>query len=133
MIARAGDRMSGRPWAVPLSLVGIGAIVLAAEAADGDWAAGLVWFAVLAGTAALLAFGGRSEAVRLARGDGADEREALIDQRAMAFAGGVLVTALTGALLVEVIQDDDPGAYVWILAVGGAAYAAAWLWLRWRS
>jgi hypothetical protein len=87
MIARADDRMSGRPWAVPLSLVGIGAIVLVA---DGDWAPAWSGFAVLAGVAALPALGGRAEVVRLARGDGADEREALIDQRAMAFAGGVL-------------------------------------------
>ncbi len=48
----------------------------------------------------------------------------------MAFAGTVLVTALTGALLVELIQGDDPAAYIWILAVGGVAYAAALLWLR---
>jgi len=55
MIERIGDRMSGRSWAVPLSGVAIGAILLGAEAADGDWAAGLVWFAVLALPAALLA------------------------------------------------------------------------------
>ena len=88
---------------------------------------------MLAGVAALLASGGRSEAVRLARGDGADQREALIDQRAMAFSGGVLNTALTGALLVELIRATTRGAYVWILAVGGAAYAGALLRLRRRS
>lgn len=83
MIERIGDRMSGRSWAVPLSGVAIGAILLGAEAADGDWAAGLVWFAVLALPAALLAFGGRFEAVRQARGEGGDERDLMIDSRAM--------------------------------------------------
>jgi hypothetical protein len=125
--------MSGQSWAVPLSGLALGAILLGAEAADGDWVAGLVWFALLAVPAALLLLGGRFEAVRQARGEGGDEREQLIDQRAMAFTGVVLVVALTGALLVELVQGDDPRAYVPVLAVGGLAYLAAWLWLRWRS
>ena len=133
MIERIGDRMSGRSWAVPLSGVAIGAILLGAEAADGDWAAGLVWFAVLALPAALLAFGGRFEAVRQARGEGGDERDLMIDNRAMAFAGIVLVVALTGAVLAELVQGDSALPYVPILAVGGGAYVIAWAWLRWRS
>ena len=72
--------MSGRPWAVPLSVVAIGAILLGAEAADGDWAAGLAG-------CVLGASGARFEAVRQARGEGGDERERMIDTRAMAFAG----------------------------------------------
>ncbi len=133
MIERMGDRMSGQTWAVPLSGIALGAILLGAEAADGDWVAGLVWFALLAVPAALLLLGGRFEAVRQARGEGGDEREVMIDQRAMAFAGIVLVVALTGAVLVELVQGDNPLPYVPILAVGGAAYVAAWAWLRWRS
>ena len=133
MIERVGDRMSGRSWAVSLSTVAIGTILLAAEAADGDWAAGLVWFALLAVPAAALVFGGRFEAVRQARGDGGDERDEMIDNRAMAFAGVVLVVALTGAVLAELVQGDSALPYVPILAVGGAAYVAAWVWLRWRS
>jgi hypothetical protein len=50
-----------------------------------------------------------------------------------AFAGIVLVVALTGALLVELLQGDDPRPYIPILAVGGLAYVAALLRLRWRS
>ncbi|HEX2506704.1 MAG TPA: hypothetical protein VHK23_00175 [Miltoncostaeaceae bacterium] len=41
--------------------------------------------------------------------------------------------ALTGALLVELLQGDDPRPYIPILAVGGLAYVAALLRLRWRS
>jgi hypothetical protein len=54
----------------------------------------------------------------------------MIDQRAMAFAGIVLVVALTGAALVELVQGDSPLPYVPILAVGGLAYVVAWAWLR---
>ena len=95
-------------WATVLSLVAIGAVALAVEAADGDLAIGLVWFAVLGGLGALLAFGGRFESVRVARGDGGDERDTLIERTAMAAAGTVLVIALTTALVVELVRDGDP-------------------------
>jgi len=57
----------------------------------------------------------------------------MIDSRAMAFAGIVLVVALTGAVLAELVQGDSALPYVSILAVGGGAYVIAWAWLRWRS
>jgi hypothetical protein len=60
MIERIGDRVSGRAWAVPLSSIAIGAVLLGAYAAGGDWVAGLVWFGLLAGSGALLVFGRRS-------------------------------------------------------------------------
>ena len=120
-----------RTWTPALSLVAIGGIVLAAEAADGDVASGLGWFAALAILGAILAFGARYEAVRTARGEGGDERDELIETRAMAFAGTVLVTALTGAVLAALLQGDDPSPYTWILAAGGVAFVGAWAWL-WR-
>ena len=120
-------------WATTLSLVAIGAVALGVEAADGDLAAGLVWFGILGGLGALLAFGGRFESVRVARGDGGDERDTLIERTAMAVTGTVLVIALTAALVVELVRDGDPDRYFPILAVGGVTYAAVWTWLRWRS
>ena len=51
----------------------------------------------------------------------------------MAFAGTVLVTALTGAVLAALLQGDDPSPYTWILAAGGVAFVGAWAWLRRRS
>jgi hypothetical protein len=50
-----------------------------------------------------------------------------------AFAGIVLVVALTGALPVELVQGDEPHPDIPILAMGGLAYVAALLRLRWRS
>jgi hypothetical protein len=120
-------------WATTLSLVAIGAVALGVETADGDLAAGLVWFGILGGLGALLAVGGRFESVRVARGDGGDERDTLIERTAMAVTGTVLVIALTAALVVELVRDGDPSRYFPILAVGGVTYAAAWTWLRWRS
>ena len=115
---------------MPLVPVALGAVILVAEAADDDLASGLGWFAVLAAVGALLAFGGRFQAVRDARGDGEDEREAMIGSRAMAAAGTAMILALTGAIVFELARGDSPSPYVWVLAVGGATYAVALLALR---
>ncbi len=117
-------------WLFSLVPVGLGAVILAAEATNGDLAEGLVWFAVLAVLGALLAFGGRFEAVRLARGDGEDERDAMINTRAMAAVGTVLTIVLTGAIVFQLARGDDPSPYTQIMAVGGAAYVASLLVLR---
>jgi hypothetical protein len=115
---------------IPLVTAGIAGVIFAAEAIDGDVVSGLVWFAVLAAAGALLAFGGRFESVRLARGDGEDERDAALNTRAMAVAGLVLVLVLTGAIVFELARGNDPSPYTQVLAAGGAAYAIALLVLR---
>jgi hypothetical protein len=83
--ASVPDRWRTR-WLVPAVIVGLGGVILAAEAIDGDLTSGLVWFAVLTALGGLHAFGGRFEAVRQARGE-EDEREAMINTRAMAWRG----------------------------------------------
>ena len=118
------------PRLMPLVPVALGAVILVAEAADDDLASGLGWFAVLAAVGALLAFGGRFQTVREARGDGEDEREAMIGSRAMAAAGTAMILALTGATVFELARGDSPTPYIWVLAVGGATYAFALLALR---
>jgi hypothetical protein len=114
-------------------IVGLGGVILAAEATDGDLTSGLVWFAVLAVLGALHAFGGRFEAVRLARGEEEDEREAMINTRALALAGTVLVIVLTGCIVFELARGESPSPYTQLMAVGGVTYAAALLVLRRRS
>jgi drug/metabolite transporter (DMT)-like permease len=111
----------------------IGAAILAAEAANGDLSEGLVWFAVLAAAGALLAFGGRFESVRLARGDGEDEREAMINERAMAATGLLLMVALTAVIVYQLARGDDTRPYIYLTAIGGATYVAALLLLHRRS
>jgi hypothetical protein len=120
-------------WLAPTVPVVIGGAVLAAEATDGDLVEGLVWFAVLAAAGALLAFGGAFESVRLARGDGEDEREAMLGERAMAAAGLVLIIALTAVIVFQVARGDDPSPYTYLAAIGGASYAAALVVLHRRS
>jgi hypothetical protein len=112
--------------------VGLGGVILAAEATDGDLTGGLVWFAILAALGALQAFGGRFAAVRQARGEEEDEREAMINTRAMALAGTVLVIVLTGCIVFELARGESPSPYTQLMAIGGATYATALLVLRRR-
>jgi hypothetical protein len=117
-------------WLVPLAPALLGAVILVAEAGDDDLAEGLAWFATLSAVAALLAFGGRWQAVRDARGDDEDERDAIIGTRAMAAAGTATILALTGAVVFELARGENPSPYLGVLAVGGAVYAVALLALR---
>lgn len=129
--AAVPDRWRGR-WLMPAVTVGLGGVILVAEAMNDDLTSGLVWFAVMAALGALLAFGGRFESVRQARGDDEDEREAMINTRAMALAGMVLVIVLTGCIVFELVRGEDPSPYVQLIAAGGATYAVALLVLQRR-
>ncbi len=129
--ASVPDRWRSR-WAMPAVTVGLGGVILVAEVMNENLTSGLVWFAVLAALGALYAFGGRFEAVRQARGEEEDEREWLINTRAMALAGTVLVVLLTGAIVFELARGEDPSPYTQLMAVGGASYAIALLVLRRR-
>ncbi|HEX8104238.1 MAG TPA: hypothetical protein VF533_16595 [Solirubrobacteraceae bacterium] len=120
-------------WWMPLFALSLGGLLLGAMAVGGDTAGGLKGFAVLAAVAAVFAFGGRSDTVRGLGGPGRDERWAMIDLRASAFAGLVLVTVLAGAWLWELAHGDDGSPYGQVMAVGGLGYVAAVAFLRWRS
>ncbi len=81
-------------WVVPaLALLG-GAAYLLANWFGGNLALGLVMFAVMVAYAAVLVLGGRSELIRLLRGQPIDERYRAFDLRASALAGGILLVAL---------------------------------------
>lgn len=57
----------------------------------------------------------------------------MINQRAMAFAGTVLVLVLIGGWVVELARGNDGSPYSEVFAGGVVAYFAAALWLRSRS
>jgi hypothetical protein len=83
--------------------------------------------------AALFLFGSRSETLRGLGGPGRDERWAMIDTRATAFAGAVLIGAVIALWLWEVAHGRDANPYAPLGAVAGLAYVVAVAWLRWRS
>jgi hypothetical protein len=130
------DRRATRNrWLVPGLGVLLGLVLFAAQAARGEVRAGLVSLAILTGYAAVLAvLAGRSETFSLLRGDSVDERADLIQQRALAFTGGVLVVVLVVGFLVQVARGaDDAITWAGLGAVGGLSYAGALAVLSRRS
>ena len=120
-------------WLQPVLAVILGLGVLVAFWAGGDLATGLVGFGIMAAFGLLLLLGGRSDMLRGMRGDGRDERWAMIDLRATALAGLVIITAIIVAFLVEIARGHDGSPYTWLGALGGVAYLAGLFIGRWRS
>jgi hypothetical protein len=118
---------------MPLFSLALGATVFAALAVGGAPDDGLKSFAVFVVVAAVFWFGGRSDTLRGLGGPGRDERWSMIDLRASAFAGGVVVLALSVAWLWELAEGDDGSPYGQVMAIGGLSYVAAVAFLRWRS
>jgi hypothetical protein len=107
-------------WLVPLWSVALGLVVLGAMSIGGQVAWGFVPLGIAFG-ALVLVMGGRSETVRGLRGDGRDERFALMDMRAHAFTGLVLTAAVIVAFLVKVANRHSGAPYSWLGAIAGLA------------
>jgi multisubunit Na+/H+ antiporter MnhB subunit len=127
------DRWRSSQWLMPLVNLVLGGAILVARAMEDDLTGGLIWFAIFAAVAALYAVGGRSEPAREALGELQDERDEMINTRALAAAGLVLIVALTGCVLFELARGHDPSPYTQLVAGGGATYAVTLLILRRRS
>jgi hypothetical protein len=130
--ARAGVRSRwGSRWLVPLVPVALGCVILVAAATTGHVLSGLVWFAVLAALSALAAIATRFEVGRQVgrrgRGRAKDEREAIINTRAMSIAGTMLVIAITGCAAVTLARGESTSPYTALLAVGGISYVIAFV------
>ena len=57
----------------------------------------------------------------------------MIDVRASAYAGGVVIVAIIGAWLYEAANGRDASAYGRLGALAGLAYVGAVVWLQRRS
>ena len=120
-------------WFMPAFSVFLGLLMLAAFWIGGRPGDGLGALAVMAAVGALFLFGGRSETLRGLGGPGRDERWAMIDLRATAFAGIVTILVIIGAWLVEIARGGDGNPYGALGAVAGLAYIVGVALLRWRS
>ena len=120
-------------WLMPAFSLALGAAILTAFWLGGDPRQGVWSFLALAGVGALFLFGSRSETLRGLGGPGRDERFALIDTRATAFAGTVVILFLIGLWLHEIAGGRDGAPYGNLMAVGGMAYVIGVVWQRARS
>jgi hypothetical protein len=119
-------------WALPAFAVAMGLVMAVAETVGGDPHGGAIALVVMSAFAALLAFGGRSETVRILRGEH-DERAALIDLRATAFTGLVLIVAIIGAFTVQVARGYSGEPFTALGSLAGVAYLGALAVIRRRS
>jgi len=120
------DRIVHSRWWLPAVSLVLGAIMFAAFAIGGDTSGGVQSFAVMAALALVFAFGAsRSETLAGLGGPGRDERWAMIDLRASALAGFVLITVVIGMWLYEIANGDDGSPYAQLGAIAGVAYIVA--------
>jgi len=108
-------------WFFPAFCLFLGVLVSGALWMGGD------------GVDAAYAFGGRSETVLMIRGDGRDERWAIIDLAATAISGLVMIVVVIAACLYEWSQGRDGSPYTQLGALGGVGYIVALAILRHRS
>lgn len=120
-------------WFMPAFSVALGVIMLAAMWIGGHPASGFGALGVMSAVGVVFLFGGRSETIRGLRGDGRDERFAMIDLKATAAAGVVVILAVIIAFLIEVAKGHSGNPYSWLGAIAGLAYTIAIGALRWRS
>ena len=129
---RKPDVMHSR-WTLPAFSLVLGLVLLAALAAGHQLVTGIWSFGIMVLFGAAVLLGGRSETIRGLRGDGRDERFAMLDLQATALAGLALMIAVIVAFLVEVARGNSGEPYDWLGAIAGLAYIAAIIVLRLRG
>ena len=129
----ACKRIGSSRWFMPAFCVFLGIALGGAEWKGGDLRTGLSSLALFVTVAAVLVFGGRSETIRMLRGDGRDERWARIDLAATALSGIVVITAIIAACGWEWAHGRDGTPFVQLGAIAGVASVGGLAVLRARS
>ena len=119
-------------WGTPLVAAAIGIAYLIAGWLGGDRAFGLGGLAIMMGLAAGLLVAGRYSETVAGLLDRRDERINLIDTQATLFAGMVLIASVIIGFVAEVARGQDGAPYSMLGAIGGVAYIAALIVLRFR-
>lgn len=134
MTSRRSRAIAKSRWFLPAFTAALGLPLAAVSWIGGDPGGAVAALAVMVvfGIVLLIA-GQRSETIRGLAGPDRDERFAMIDLRATAFAGGAVTVALVIAWMVNVATGHDGSPYDWLCVVVGLAYLAGVGYLRWRG
>ena len=124
----------GAKWGMPVFGLGLGAALFGASAIGGQPGVGLGMFAVMAVySAVLVTFGGRSETIRVLRGQPVDERLAGFSLAATAVAGTAAIVVALGGFVWQIAHGQSASDFALVAAVAGIAYLVALLWFRLRG
>ncbi len=127
------NRKGTSRWFMPLFSVALGAIMLTAFWIGGHPGDGLFALGVMTAMGLVLLAGGRSETIRGLRGDGRDERFAMIDLKATAVSGLAVILAVIIGFLVQIGEGHSGSPYTWLGAIAGLVYTLAIGVLRLRT
>ncbi|MBA2296824.1 MAG: hypothetical protein H0W14_02145 [Actinobacteria bacterium] len=106
-------------WVVPLLVAAVAIPTFVAFWIGGRPELGAVWAGVSVAFGMALALGGRNDTIRMLRGSEDDERTLLLEYRATAAMGVVLVAALVGLFLAAGIRGENGLVYGLLLLGGG--------------
>jgi hypothetical protein len=120
-------------WWMPGFCLFLGLVGLGAFAIGGNLGQGLAVFAIMVALGVVFLAGRRSETLQGLGGPGRDERWAMIDIRATAFSGVVVILAIIGGWLYEVANGRDGDPFTWLAGVAGLSYIVTVAILRRRS
>jgi len=121
-------------WFMPAFSTVLGLLILGAFVAADDLGTGVAGLGMMVAVGLIFLIGGRrSETLAGLGGPGRDERWEMIDTRATAFAGSVLIAALIVCWLWNIAHDGDGSPYGQLMAITGVAYIAGVALLRWRG
>lgn len=125
---------TSKKWRIPIFMVIMGVVYsLALWIGGASWAGVVTVMVFMVFVAATLLLGGRSEIVRVLRGQPTDEMWKSFDVRASLFAFFVLIVVMVGAGVYELAQGQNAQPYALLCLVGGLSYLMALFWFRWRS
>ena len=99
----------------------------------GDPKAGLLWGSLSVVFAFVLVLGGRSDTIRLLRGEDDDERTLALEYRATTLTAAALIVALAVLFLVTAARGDNPLVYGLLLLLAEVTHLTALAVLNRRS
>lgn len=112
-------------WVVPVLVAATAVPTLVAFAIGGNTALGAAWASVSLILAGAIAIGGRSETIRLLRGEHDDERSVALENQALSVTSLVLTVALVGLFLAAGLRGENGLVYGALLLLGEATHVAA--------
>lgn len=112
-------------WVVPTLVAAVGIPTFLAFWVGGQPELGALWAGVSVVFGLALAVGGRSETLRMLRGNEDDERTMLLEYKATTATGIVLIVALLGLFLASGIRGENGLVYGALLLLGEATHLVA--------